>query len=231
LGGEVCPQTGAGSAGQRGTPRFSPSLYSGKLPEYPLGELPAFFIYALRKLLFFKRPASHEGKPGNNKENTMKTKHGLFFGFAVIAIAAIFTFAGCSIDDDDDGPSNPSGPTWPAAWIYGSVGVQEWQNVSNNDLIEFSPVNPGVNREHASLEINGDSYRLTGAVSGDGTGTFKIQLYESGDEGWGPSGDEITVSYEYNGTATPVTLKLTTEGNLGKSSPFSGGITYKKRYS
>jgi hypothetical protein len=40
---------------------------------------------------------------GNYKENTMKTKHGLLFGFALIALAAIFTFAGCPTEDDDGG--------------------------------------------------------------------------------------------------------------------------------
>ena len=33
----------------------------------------------------------------------MKTKHGLLFGFAVIAIAAIFTLTGCPTEDDGGG--------------------------------------------------------------------------------------------------------------------------------
>jgi hypothetical protein len=32
----------------------------------------------------------------------MKTKHGVFIGFAVIALAAIFTLAGCSTNPDPD---------------------------------------------------------------------------------------------------------------------------------
>jgi hypothetical protein len=32
----------------------------------------------------------------------MKTRHGLFIGFAVLIIAAIFTFAGCPSSSDDD---------------------------------------------------------------------------------------------------------------------------------
>jgi hypothetical protein len=33
----------------------------------------------------------------------MNKKHGLLFGFAVIAIAAIFTLTGCPTEADDDG--------------------------------------------------------------------------------------------------------------------------------
>ena len=36
----------------------------------------------------------------------MKTKHGLLFGFAVIAIAAIFTLTGCPTEDDGGGGSD-----------------------------------------------------------------------------------------------------------------------------
>jgi hypothetical protein len=43
----------------------------------------------------FKRPASPGGKPGNKKEYTMNKRHGLLCGFAVIALAAIFTLTGC----------------------------------------------------------------------------------------------------------------------------------------
>jgi hypothetical protein len=32
----------------------------------------------------------------------MKTKHGLFLGFAVLLLAAIFTITGCPSDSDDD---------------------------------------------------------------------------------------------------------------------------------
>jgi hypothetical protein len=43
------------------------------------------------------------GDVGLLKEQTMKTKHGLFFGFAVLLVAAIFSLTGCPTEDDDDG--------------------------------------------------------------------------------------------------------------------------------
>ncbi|MDR1316235.1 MAG: hypothetical protein LBK13_05100 [Spirochaetales bacterium] len=41
----------------------------------------------------------------------MKTRHGLFIGFAILIVAAIFTFTGCSDSDDDDN-GNPLVGTW-----------------------------------------------------------------------------------------------------------------------
>jgi hypothetical protein len=35
------------------------------------------------------------------KESSMKTKHGLFFGFAILLIAVMFTVVGCKNDVDD----------------------------------------------------------------------------------------------------------------------------------
>ena len=56
----------------------------------------------------------------------MKTKHGLLFGFAVIAIAAMFTLAGCPTEDDGgdgngNGNGNGGGPTiadFEGEWVY-----------------------------------------------------------------------------------------------------------------
>jgi hypothetical protein len=102
FGREICPK--ARFAGQRGPPLFYQSLYSGKTPgtEQPCSA-PGVFIFAVRKFYLFKRPASHRGGPGRSKEHTMKTKHGFLFGFAVIAIAAMFTLAGCPTEDNGDG--------------------------------------------------------------------------------------------------------------------------------
>jgi hypothetical protein len=112
--GEICPQAGIASvadaagqtsdAGRRGPPRFYPSLYSGKTPETEQPcSAPGFFYFRGAKILSFKRPASHRGKPGHNKERTMNKKHGFLFGIAVIAIAAIFTLTGCPTEADGGG--------------------------------------------------------------------------------------------------------------------------------
>jgi cellulose 1,4-beta-cellobiosidase len=53
------------------------------------------------------------------KECSMKKRHGLFFGFAVLALAAIFTLAGCdNLAGGDDG---------------GNSGVNSGNNSGNND--------------------------------------------------------------------------------------------------
>jgi hypothetical protein len=51
------------------------------------------------------------------KEFQMKTKHGLFFGFTVLALAAVFTLTGCDNPSGSSrvGRSDPSNPfigTW-----------------------------------------------------------------------------------------------------------------------
>jgi hypothetical protein len=42
----------------------------------------------------------------------MKTKHGIFFGFAVMLAAAIFTFAGCENDGGSSGSDSGSSVTY-----------------------------------------------------------------------------------------------------------------------
>jgi uncharacterized lipoprotein YehR (DUF1307 family) len=48
----------------------------------------------------------------------MKTKHGVFIGFAVIALAAIFTLAGC---DNGENRSNLFVGTWSGVDNYGQT--------------------------------------------------------------------------------------------------------------
>jgi hypothetical protein len=167
------------------------------------------------------------------KEISMKNKHGFLFGFAVIAMAAIFTFAGCE-DDSGDGGGGGGSPTFPAVWVGTDGSIQDWDPTvaaATSKNISFSNTSWG----GSALGVYGDtgrSYKLTGAVSGGGTaanGTFKVKRDNNGNL----VGDEITVTYEY--VATPETLKLTTntgavgyEGVWNIDDPFKGGVTYAK---
>jgi hypothetical protein len=47
----------------------------------------------------------------DRKEKTMKRKHGVFFGFAVLMIAAMFTVAGCGDSGSGDPTTPPGGAT------------------------------------------------------------------------------------------------------------------------
>jgi Zn/Cd-binding protein ZinT len=50
----------------------------------------------------------------DRKEKTMEKKHGVFFGFAVLMIMAIFTFAGC--DNSGGGNDEPELAKWEGTW-------------------------------------------------------------------------------------------------------------------
>jgi hypothetical protein len=78
----------------------------------------------------------------------MKTKHGLLFGFAVIAIAAIFTLAGCPTEDDggggDDGKKTIALTKEGENVLVLTLSQGEWQDVwRNHPLGEFGDVAEG----------------------------------------------------------------------------------------
>jgi hypothetical protein len=55
----------------------------------------------------------------------MKTKHGLFFGFVVIALAAMFTLTGC--DNPSGGDSNPFVGTWTGGGYTMIIADSTWE--------------------------------------------------------------------------------------------------------
>jgi hypothetical protein len=77
------------------------------------------------------------------KEQKMKTRHNVFFGFAVLMIAAIFTLAGCDNGNSpgtDPGNGNGNGngggqqSSWPSSTIlaeYGLSGMTAPAGVTN----------------------------------------------------------------------------------------------------
>jgi hypothetical protein len=171
----------------------------------------------------------------------MNKKHGLLFGFAVIAIAAMVSFTGCPTEDDGGGGGGGGGPAFPAVWAgepdeYG-YAHQSWDptvEAGTSKPIGFSNTSWG-NLGISDGSYYGRDYRLTGAVTGEGiaaSGTFKVKRVLDLN---GNLGEEFTVTYEYS-TSPTVTLKLTTstgaagyDDTFNPDDPFKGGVIYAER--
>jgi hypothetical protein len=110
-------------------------------------------------------------------EKTMNKRHGFLFGFAVIAIAAMVTFAGCDNDTTSGGGRN----LWPAEFTFSDVGygvsIGSWDkdyttlsfaaNAEGNDWVTISPNAyelVGVNGTTYSIQLLDSEYKVTGDV-------------------------------------------------------------------
>jgi hypothetical protein len=165
-------------------------------------------ISALRKLYLFKRPVSHRGKPDNNKENSMNKKHGLFCGFAVIALAAIFTFAGCGDEGD---------PTSPSGGIGGYTGPSGTIKMEETTTNEFTLTLTGLTWvDQAALDTNDDGYSI-----GDYLSTYLALDGAVTATGADSANEAISSSHNirYTVTRTSDTVVTVTMSKLG----FSGG--------
>ena len=115
----------------------------------------------------------------------MNKKHGFLFGFAVIAIAAIVTFTGCTLDEEekDSGPS-PTGIT------YSSSGGFNYLDIAFTGLYAFNSAGAAltdfaVTEGGTAITINGSSVdekkirlRLASALT-TGSHTIKV-VYTAG---------------------------------------------------
>jgi hypothetical protein len=88
------------------------------------------------------------------KENSMKNKHGLLFGFAVIAMAAIFTLAGCE-DDTTDVDTNTVGSV-------PSGTIKLVQSDEQKEVNKFDIVLTGLTWSDTVTEADQCRYRLPG---------------------------------------------------------------------
>ena len=72
----------------------------------------------------------------------MKTKHGLLFGFAVIAIAAMFTLAGCKTEDDGgNGNGNGNGDgNGDGGGVTTSSFEGAWEHSYNSNTLTVTKV-------------------------------------------------------------------------------------------
>jgi hypothetical protein len=113
---------------------------------------------------------------GNNKENTMKTKHGFLFGFAVIAIAAMFTLAGCPTEDDGGGPGTDPG-TGAALTITGLAAHNgKYVIADDNTSSEIT----GVYRLIAAASSMSSNSSVTGVKIENGQAVLKVYNYQGG---------------------------------------------------
>jgi hypothetical protein len=166
--------------------------------DFRVAEMPPYGVPAWPEVSLFKRPASHGGMAGSNKERTMNKKHGRLFGFAVIAIAAMVSFAGCSNGGDDDAPPPPA--QWPEGFTYNgtAAGDESAWEASGDRTLKFY-VSDGA----AMLEIDGTGpeYKLT-AIDATTPPTYKISGNMAGQWNAGNSfkavldgtGETLTVS-------------------------------------
>jgi hypothetical protein len=105
----------------------------------------------------------------------MNKKHGLLFGFAVIAIAAMVSFAGCSNSSDDDAPSSPQ---WPAGFTYKGTGAgveSAWENQNSETLVFY--VAEGLDRVKIG---DNDKFKLTAIDKSTTPYTYKISELMAG---------------------------------------------------
>jgi hypothetical protein len=127
---------------------------------------------------------------GNNKENTMKTKHGLLFGFALIALAAIFTFAGCPTDDDDGGGGGGSS----AAGTLTITGLADHNGkyvIAENDT---SSAITGVYRLFAAASSMSSTSSVTGVKIENGQAVLKVFNYQGGGNTLAYTGSDQNIS-------------------------------------
>jgi hypothetical protein len=92
----------------------------------------------------------------SSKEQTMKTRHGLFIGFAVLIVAVIFTFTGCPTDSSDD-ENNPL--------------VRTWKAEGGTYIIEFTATLMKMEGEEEELPytLSGTTLTVDGSSMGQGT--------------------------------------------------------------
>jgi hypothetical protein len=82
----------------------------------------------------------------------MKTRHGLFIGFAVLIVTAIFTFTGCPTDSSDDENNSIVG-TWMEQGGY---------------IIEFTDIVLKIEGEELPYKLSGTTLTVDGTSMGLG---------------------------------------------------------------
>jgi uncharacterized membrane protein YkoI len=70
----------------------------------------------------------------HHEEKTMKIRHGICIGFVAIALAAMFTLAGCPMDNDDDDEAKKAAEAAAAAEAEAAKAVEELQKYISKDV-------------------------------------------------------------------------------------------------
>ena len=138
----------------------------------------------------------------------MKKRHGVFFGFAVLLITAIFTLAGCPTDSDSESENNP----FVGSWLSTANDQQYRKIIMKSDLTwEFHQSEVG----DTDMDTKG-TYTYTGKTAS----AIATHLYMTTGGGWvstdGQPAEVITV-----------TSKILTNGSL-EVTAYDGTFTYTK---
>jgi hypothetical protein len=102
-----------------------------------------------------------------NKENTMKKGHGFFIGFAVIAIAAMVTLAGCPTDGDGDGGGGGGLPTGNLGETLTISNAQVYSATSTAQGYTYTALNTA-----KTVTVNGATGTAAIDANGKLTGSF-----------------------------------------------------------
>ena len=119
----------------------------------------------------------------------MKTKHGLLFGFAVIAIAAMFTLAGCKTEDDGGSSGSSKVPAeLKGHWLRDSDGTERYLAFTDSGWDTDSS-------SYADAEKDA-SWVITSAVGNkvDYQSKYYPQVDTQGSFEWAVSGTTLTIS-------------------------------------
>jgi hypothetical protein len=178
----------------------------------------------------------------------MNKKHGLLFGFAVIAIAAIFTLTGCPTDGGgggDGGKKTIALTKEGKNVLVFTLSQGEWVSYTNDPLGTVGDVAAGglqSNQVNKAYEIQSDKRVLKVTVTKKDTdGTFTYSLKDSGSIGYllvamiadnfGSSDEEWTAA---SGKKGPVSITIVDDpgDNPGTGSgpevPGTGGELWEK---
>jgi hypothetical protein len=136
----------------------------------------------------------------------MKTKHGIFFGFAVTLAAAIFTLAGC--------PGGGSGGSSVSAATYtGTAGGATYKlTITAAGKAAYTP------KEGDNYELTVGGKRSTGEVDTFAGGSFTLKPKTGGTftatvSGSGLTGMSGSITFDGDTTATVLPDELTPTGN------------------
>jgi hypothetical protein len=151
----------------------------------------------------------------------MKKKHGTFFGFAVLLIAAMFTVAGCDTGNGPGGGGVPQTITYTGTAGDGSTyTLKITENTSRaaympqgGDSYELT-ITPGNKKSSGTITVSGSTFTLTPT----GKTSFTVTI-----SGTGITAISGTITFTDNTTkAGPGAL---TPGNGGDSNDPTGSVT------
>jgi Zn/Cd-binding protein ZinT len=149
------------------------------------------------------------------QEKTMKKKHGVYFGFAVLLITAIFTLAGCG--NGNDGGDDPELAKWNGTWN------RVYDYLDDPELVAILQAQYDSNASYKERLTFDEFQAFVKAIAVTDFGSFVVQgdtitFYDQKQTQKNPSGNVIeTVTYAYKGIQ-----KITWQGEEADFYAFEG---------